>query len=129
MAFHLGKVPWEMYCSQVGPIGTRFRLDEWAKTYGSESPEWADCEIGLCSWSSSEIEQALLAASEYQPRLMEDMVNGVNNATLPPRMDGLPLVLARFPGDRYGWVDGKHRANKWIKAPGMYAVYVLEASC
>ena len=57
-----------------------------------------------------------------------DMKGSVNNAELPPRIDGLPAVLVHFAEvDRYGMIDGKHRANRWRSVPGNCAVLVIHA--
>lgn len=64
--------------------------------------------------------------SKFEPRLVDDHVKGVNNAQLPPRLDGLPITLVRF-GERYGIIDGKHRLNRWRHQPGNYAVLVIHA--
>lgn len=80
----------------------------------------------LESWSAPELAAVMEEMAKVEPRVTVDMVAGVNNATLPPRLDGLPAVFVKF-GDRYGIIDGKHRANRWKLGGGPWAVLVIHA--
>lgn len=99
--------------------------DGWAARYGDVPREYRRCRVVLEAWSHSEIAALLAAMSEFEPRMTADWVDGMNNAQLPPRVDGLPAVLVRF-GERFGMIDGKHRANRWKQTPGQYAVLVVQ---
>lgn len=97
----------------------------WAKRYAV--PDWnGECRLVLESWSASELGAVMEEMAKVEPRVTVDMVAGVNNATLPPRLDGLPAVFVKF-GDRYGIIDGKHRVNRWKLGGGPWAVLVIHA--
>lgn len=98
--------------------------DGWAVRYGEQARNYRACEVVLEAWTHSEIADLMSAMSEVEPRMTADLVGGVNNAQLPPRVDGLPAVLVQF-GSRFGMIDGKHRANRWKKVPGRYAMLVV----
>lgn len=98
--------------------------DGWASRYGDVPREYRCCRVALEAWPHTDIAALLAAMSEFEPRMTVDMVRGVNNAQLPPRVDGLPAVVVQF-GDRFGMIDGKHRANRWARTPGHYAVLVV----
>lgn len=97
----------------------------WATRFGVERDRFTCGQIQLESWSAEELAAAMDEMSAHEPRMTVDMVDGVNNAALPPRVDGLPAVVVRF-GDRIGMIDGKHRANRWKQTPGQYAVLVVQ---
>lgn len=97
----------------------------WAVRYGDVQREYRRCQVVLEAWSEEELAQLMDAMAEFEPRMVSDWVNGVNNAQLPPRLDGLPAVLVKL-GERYGMIDGKHRANRWKRTPGQYAVLVVQ---
>jgi hypothetical protein len=128
MSTFLRKASWlEIANAFYGPHGDRQCRENicgWADRYGVKSPP--EPEVALESWTDKELAEVMEAMSKVEPRVTVDMVKGVNNATLPPRVDGLPIVLVKF-GDRYGIIDGKHRANKWKQVPGNYAVYIIHA--
>lgn len=98
----------------------------WADRYGVPMPDVTKCRVTLESWTNVEIERCMTAMSEIEPRMTVDICGNTNNATLPPRLEGLPLAVIRF-GDRVGMIDGKHRANKWKHLLGNYAVLVIHA--
>lgn len=96
----------------------------WAARYGDVPRDYRQYRVVLEAWSHLEIAAVMAAMSEFEPRMTADWVDGVNNAQLPPRVDGLPAAVVRF-GDRFGMIDGKHRANRWKRTPGKYAVLVV----
>lgn len=98
--------------------------DGWAARYGGLPREYRRCRVELQAWSAAELAALMEEMTLFEPRMTEDWVRGVNNAQLPPRVDGLPAVLVKF-GDRFGMIDGKHRANRWKRVPGDYAVLVV----
>lgn len=100
-------------------------VDGWAARYVDMPMEYRRCRVVLEAWSHIELSAWLAAMSEFEPRMTSDWVDGVNNAQLPPRVDGLPAVMVKF-GSRYGMIDGKHRANRWKRVPGDYAVLVIQ---
>lgn len=97
----------------------------WAARYGDVPREYRLCRVELQSWSDVELAAVMEAMSEFEPRMTADWVDGVNNAQLPPRVEGLPAVMVQF-GERFGMIDGKHRANRWKRTPGLYAVLVVQ---
>lgn len=98
----------------------------WTERYGLRPPDWRHCNVTLQAWTDDELRQAMQDMSALEPRLTVDMVDGKNNALLPPRVDGLPAVMVRF-SKGFGIIDGKHRANQWKQRPGEYAVIVVES--
>lgn len=98
----------------------------WAARYGDVPRDYRRCRVVLEAWSHVELAALMEAMAEFEPRMTADWVNGVNNAQLPPRVDGLPAALVRF-GERFGMIDGKRRANRWSRVPGDYAVLVVNA--
>lgn len=98
----------------------------WADRYGVLPVNYPGCRVTLESWERSDIDALMIDLAGVEPRMVKDVVRGVNNATVPPRLNGLPLVLIKF-GDVYGMLDGKHRANKWRHAEGRYAALVIHA--
>lgn len=96
----------------------------WAARYGDVPRDYRRCRVVLEAWSHVELAELMAAMAEFEPRMVADWVNGVNNAQLPPRVDGLPVVVVRY-GERFGMIDGKHRANRWARVPGDYAVLVV----
>ena len=98
----------------------------WADRYDIEPTHFPGCRVTLEAWTHDEIDAAMDAMSAIEPRMSVDMADGVNNATLPPRIDGLPLVMVKLR-NWLGMIDGKHRANKWRHIPGKYAVLVVHA--
>ena len=98
--------------------------DGWAARYGDLPREYRRCRVELQAWSADELAAVMDAMSEFEPRMAVDWVDGVNNAQLPPRVDGLPAAVVQF-GERFGMIDGKHRANRWKRVPGEYAVLVV----
>lgn len=111
----------------VEPNAVR-QANGWASRYGIKPDEWSRRAVNLEGWGHDELARVLREMAEVEPRLLVEMVGDTNNATLPPRVDGLPIVLIRF-GFRYGIIDGKHRINRWSQWPGTYAVLVVEAKC
>lgn len=99
--------------------------DGWAARYGDLPREYRLCRVELQAWSDEELAEVMEAMSEFEPRMTADWVDGVNNAALPPRVEGLPAAMVKF-GDRFGMIDGKHRANRWKRTPGQYAVLVIQ---
>lgn len=99
--------------------------DDWAARYGDVAREYRRCRVELQAWSDTELAEVMQAMSEFEPRMTADWVGGVNNAELSPRVEGLPAVLVQF-GERFGMIDGKHRANRWKRTPGQYAVLVVQ---
>jgi len=97
----------------------------WAQRFGVAGAQIRGATVVLEAWTHSELATALEEMAKAEPRILVDMVNGVNNATLPPRLDGLPATMVRV-GDRVGMIDGKHRANRWKAFPGRYAVLVIQ---
>lgn len=97
----------------------------WAARLGVDPHRFSTGQVKLESWSADELAEVMDEMSAVEPRMTVDMVDGVNNAALPPRIDGLPAVVVRF-GDRVGMIDGKHRANRWKQTPGQYAVLVVQ---
>jgi hypothetical protein len=100
--------------------------DGWAARFKVPLPNYRDAKVTLEAWDASELRAQMEWMSEYEPRMTVDMDGATNNATLPPRVDGLPAVVVKF-GNRYGMIDGKHRANRWKETPGLYAVLVVHA--
>lgn len=98
----------------------------WAKRYGLDAVNYARCAVTLESWSSEELYAVMDEMAEVEPRMIEDVVGGVNNALVPPRLEGLPAVFVRL-GHRYGIIDGKHRVNRWKHLDGNFAVLVIHA--
>lgn len=97
----------------------------WARRYGVD--DWMGFrDLTLESWSAPELAAVMEEMTKVEPRVTVDMVAGVNNATLPPRLDGLPAVFVKL-GDRYGIIDGKHRVNRWKLGGGPWAVLVIHA--
>ena len=96
----------------------------WAVRYGDVPREYRLCRVELQAWSDVELAAVMDEMSEFEPRMTADWVDGVNNAQLPPRVEGLPAVMVQF-GERFGMIDGKHRANRWKRTPGLYAVLVV----
>ena len=107
----------------------------WAVRYGDVPREYRLCRVELQAWSddalmgearklATELAAVMDEMSEFEPRMTADWVDGVNNAQLPPRVEGLPAVMVQF-GERFGMIDGKHRANRWKRTPGLYAVLVV----
>jgi hypothetical protein len=123
----LREASWEELTWLIGPEMTRVRLNEWAGRYGVRAPVWERCSVRLEGWAASKIGEVLGEAARLQPRLLEEFVQGVNMATTPPRVEGLPIAVVYFGQGRFGFIDGKHRANKWKQFPGTYAVYVCDA--
>lgn len=100
-------------------------IDGWAARYGCPPPARGRFRVTLEAWSHLDIDRLMSDMSEYEPRVTVGIVGGVNNAQIPPRVDGLPIVIIQF-GGRFGMIDGKHRANRWKHAPGHYAVLVIQ---
>ena len=98
----------------------------WADRFKRAPSNWPGCVVTLEAWMQDEIGELMDAMARIEPRMTVDMVGGLNNATLPPRLDGMPLALVRF-GDRFGMIDGKHRANRWRHVHGRYAALVIHA--
>lgn len=98
----------------------------WAARYQAQEPDWPTRLVTLESWSDRDLRDLMRDLFQVEPRMTVDMVGGINNAILPPRMDGLPAVLVKF-GNRYGMIDGKHRVNRWKHVEGNYAVLVVHA--
>lgn len=98
----------------------------WADRYDIEMTYIPGCRVTLEAWTHEEIAAAMDAMTAIEPRMSVDMVDGVNNATLPPRIEGLPLAVVKLR-NWLGMIDGKHRANKWRHIPGKYAVLVVHA--
>lgn len=97
----------------------------WRARYGDMPQEYRLCRVELQAWSDLELSEVMEAMSEFEPRMTADWVDGVNNAQLPPRVEGLPAVMVKF-GHRFGMIDGKHRTNRWKLTPGQYAVLVIQ---
>jgi hypothetical protein len=118
---------WREVCALFADESDPLRNAEgWAKRYGVPVRDFAKCKVTLEAWTNDEIDRCMSAMSEFEPRMTVDICGNVNNAILPPRLEGLPLAVVRF-GDRYGMIDGKHRANKWKHMLGNYAVLVIHA--
>lgn len=99
----------------------------WANRYGLPTDNYQNLPVTLECWSNERIASELVKMAEAEPRLLIEIVGGINNATIPPRCDGLPIIVIRF-GEKFGMIDGKHRANKWKHIPGNYAVLVIESA-
>lgn len=82
----------------------------------------------LEAWHSDRIGEVMSGMARVEPRMTWDVKDGVNNAALPPRVDGMPPVVIKFAGGKYGMIDGKHRANRWKNLPGTYAMLVVDAT-
>jgi hypothetical protein len=98
----------------------------WSGRYGLPQTDWPSRLVTLESWSDRDLRDLMRELFHVEPRMTVDMVGVINNAILPPRLDGLPAVLVKF-GDRYGMIDGKHRVNRWKHVEGNYAVLVVNA--
>lgn len=98
----------------------------WAARYDLPVADYAASPVWLEAWTDGEIRMAMDRMAQVEPRVAVDMVNGVNNAQLPPRVCNLPATLVRF-GSVYGIIDGKHRMHQWMQTPGEYAVLVVDA--
>lgn len=127
MPKHLRSATWHEVAALFPRESDALRNAEgWASRYGDLPREYRNCRVSLEAWSDLEIQAAMEAMAEFEPRMTSDLVNGTDNATLPPRVDGLPAAMVKY-GDRYGMIDGKHRANRWKRVPGLYAVLVVHA--
>lgn len=98
----------------------------WMDRYGVKVGDLKAATVTLEAWTAEELAEVMDVMSRAEPRLTVDMVNGTNNATLAPRLDGLPAAMVRF-GDKYGIIDGKHRVNRWKLGGGPWAVLVIHA--
>jgi hypothetical protein len=99
----------------------------WASRYGLPAEDYSRLPVSLECWTAAELGAAIEQMAIVEPRVSVDIVRGVNNAKLPPRVCNLPATLIRF-GARYGILDGKHRAHRWIREGGQYAVLVLASA-
>jgi hypothetical protein len=99
----------------------------WASRYGLPAEDYYRLPVSLESWNAAELAAAVEQMTKVEPRVSIDIVRGVNNAQLPPRVFNLPATLIRF-GERYGILDGKHRVHRWIREGGQYAVLVLSSA-
>jgi hypothetical protein len=97
----------------------------WASRYGLDPYQPHVGVLSLECWTSEELRDAMEIMSRFEPRVTVDLVNGTNNAVLPPRLDGLPPVFVRF-GEKLGILDGKHRVNRWKDGVGPWAVLVIQ---
>lgn len=103
-------------------------LDGWARRYKCPPQEWYRLPVRLTSWHGAEIWELMRSMAEVEPRVLKDEADGVDNAVVPPRVDGLPIALVRFGSGQYGIIDGKHRANKWKYMTGEFAAYLIHAN-
>lgn len=93
----------------------RRNANGWAERYGVPHRDYSALPVTLQAWRHDKIGAVLDDMATVEPRMI---------VTELPRCYGLPAAVIRF-GDRYGMIDGKHRANQWRKWPGMYAVLVV----
>lgn len=124
---YLRAAEWDEIARLIPPGRAEILADEWAGRYGLTPVEWHTCPVRLESWSSGQLQEVMEQMTEVNPRMSVDpSPEGKNNATLPPRVQGLPLAVIAFPEGRYGMVDGKHRTH-WTKKSGIpHAVLVCE---
>lgn len=101
----------------------------WADRYRVPWERYDRLSVDLMALTHSEIGEALDEAAKVEPRIADDWHREINNATLPPRVDGLPIALIVFPNaKKLGFLDGKHRAHRWRHVPGEYAVLMAKSN-
>jgi ubiquinone/menaquinone biosynthesis C-methylase UbiE len=95
--------------------------DEWCERYGVPGVTMQDRPVA-CRWlTGKEIWAEVLKMSEAEPRLTPE---GSVSVMSPPRRDSLPITWLDF-GDKFGQVDGRHRAYKWRNSNQRYPVFVV----
>lgn len=111
-----------------GGFSAKRNAQGWSERYRLPAEIWPVRPVKLEAWTGADCLDVLVAMSLIEPRVSIDIVNGVNNAQIPPRVGNLPATLIRF-GDRYGIIDGKHRMHQWAKEPdSVFGVLVIASA-
>jgi ubiquinone/menaquinone biosynthesis C-methylase UbiE len=98
---------------------------EWADRYRVPHEDYRTVPVRAEWWSQEQLRAVLAGAATVEPRVWAD--GQPNLGQRPQRRDHGPLTFIRF-GERYGILDGRHRAHRWMQTAGCYPVLVLECS-
>lgn len=109
--------------AQFGKPGNAKKISRrWTRHYGFEFVDWRSASVKAEYWSSKRVKKLMMKLS------MSHTVDGLANQILtkePPRsLDG-PLTVRRYK-DHEVLLDGRRRANIWMRQPGSYPVLVVE---
>lgn len=108
-------------------LDTVLRLSrEWSVRYQLLPVEYAQCPVRAEWWTPAELARVMRIAAAVEPRVVSD---GQPNLSRAPRHEGGPLTFLDFGADRWGIIDGRHRAHRFMQATtGRYPVLVLGCS-
>jgi hypothetical protein len=115
----------EQFIAHRGEANLLRLAGEWADRYGLPREDYRTVPVRAEWWDRARLDATLRAMAAVEPRVIAE---GQPNLVRPPRRPGGPMTFIRFPGDRVGILDGRHRADKVRKVDGLYPVLVLECS-
>lgn len=101
-------------------------VDRYAAGYGVETRPIFEAKLTYKVLTHEEVGQAMKLSARIHPKVERQIVNGKNIVRTAPRVEDLPLVFVRFDRQHWGMLDGRHRADKWRRRPGLYGAVVLD---
>lgn len=97
----------------------------WARHFGVVPVPAAKSKLRAEYWSNVRIGQIISDMSSFET------VDGIKSEIVtdePPRSDAGSLIALRIQSGREMFLDGRRRANKWMKQNGSYPVLVIDWS-
>lgn len=107
------------------PITLQTLADEWAERYGLPAQSMHNLPVRCEYWNHQRIADEVDRMATLEPRLKRE---GSPHVARPPHNLTSPITVLDYGSGQLGMVDGRHRADKWRRAPGRYPVFIVDCN-